>query len=48
LGELVVPAGQKAEGVTVMQESPQAYQLLIAYDAAKKRDRIIQRFNVQR
>ncbi|MDQ6978797.1 MAG: DUF3616 domain-containing protein [Mariprofundaceae bacterium] len=48
LGELVVPVGQKAEGVTLMQESPQTYQLLIAYDNAKQRDRIVQRFDVRR
>jgi len=48
LGELVVPAGQKAEGITLMQESTQTYQLLIAYDNAKQRDRIVQRFDVRR
>jgi hypothetical protein len=48
LAELVVPAGQKAEGISVITESPRGYQLLIAYDNAKQRDRVIQRFKFTR
>jgi len=48
LGEIRSPEGGKAEGVTMLQEDDEDYDLLIVYDGVKGQQRIMQRFRVSK
>jgi len=48
LAEIEPPTGGKAEGVTVMSESEDTYQLLLAYDGVKDSGKVLQHRSVSK
>lgn len=48
LGEIEPQRKEKIEGMAVIEEQKSAYQLIIAYDGTKDKDRVLQRFSVNK